>query len=698
MTRLVRVEEAAPGIVRLVLDNPPQNMLTAPVRAALDQALSDALAARGTRAVLIAGAGHGFSMGVPPNERDIPDHTPTMATICARLDGARVPVVAALNGMVMGAGCELALAAHYRVALRGAHLGLPDVAIGLPPSAGTTQRLPRLAAPDVGLQMMMTGQPLPAPKAQRLGLVDVVVDEDLGGAALRLAQGVLEERAGPRPAPGRPLPDFAALHEAIARRRETLDPDSPVIAHARILDCVEAAALLPYEAALTYEAAAFEDCLDTVPARALRHVTQAERDARHQLAIWQGTAPPLGQVGLWGWEPDAAMLALEGLYAGLTLRMAAPDSDALSGGVAQVDATLSAACEAEQMDEATRAALWSRLSGATGTGGLADCALVIMADTGPWPARRPAAQALAAVLPQGAVLAATGPVPGPAALAEAAQERGGDTLWLHLPGLVPDAQLAEVLVTPATTPQALASLGVLSHRLGRVPLVAQGESPLLAVVMAGLEVADALVEDGTSPYAVDEAMRAWGFGQGLYQMADRLGLEGVLALRGQLPGGADPLSRPILVAGQMLAEGRPGRAGGRGYYLYSDTTPEGQPDPALQPLLEAAREVLGKDPRPAGADTIRARVLAGMAQAGAGLIRRGVVRRADEIDLGLIHGAGLARWRGGPMCAADEVDLLALRRTLLDMAERPGGDAIWTPDPLIVELIKSGRRFGDLGA
>ena len=689
MSDLVAVEEPAPGIRRLVFGNGPANTMTPALLAALDTGLAGALVANGIRAVLIsARGGRVFSMGLSPTGAGGAEDAALLRAICARIDGARVPVVAQVGGMALGGGCELALAAHYRVALFTAEFGLPDIAIGLPPAAGTTQRLPRLIQPDAALDLLLSGRPAGAALAKRLGLVDAVVDGDLDAAGLRFALGLIELRAGPRPATARPLPRFEGVHAAVAARRAALPTAGPVEAPARVLDCVEAAAMLPYAAALDYEAAAFEDCRDSAAVRALRHVALGEAAARRRAAGWSQAARPAETVGVWGWGATAAGLAASLLTAGRAVRLAAPDEGTLAEAMARVEAMLSTA------DATGRDACRSRLSGSTGTAGLASCGVLIEAGAGPWSEREAGFAALAGIAAPDAVLAGTGALVTPAGLS-ACGHRPEGTIWLNLPDLVPEARLAELVCTPRTSEATVATLCSLVQSIQRIALVATGESPILTVLIGALEAADALVEEGASPYAVDRVLRDWGLGHGPYEIADRLGLQTLLALRAGLPGGADPEARPILVAGQLVAEGRGGQAAGRGYYAYDAPGAGGRPDPALDAVLAEGRSVLGRVPRAIADEEIRAQVLAGMAQAGAGLLRRGVVRRAVEIDLALVHGARLARWRGGPMRAADEHGLLWLRRTLRTMADRPGGAAIWTPDALIGDLIKTGLQFCD---
>jgi len=699
MARLVTVEQPDPGIWRLVLGAPPDNVMNAAMRAALDSALAEALAAPGARAILIAGRGSGrFSAGDPSGGDDGADAAPGLGALCGRIDAAGLPVVAVLGGDATGAGCELALAAHYRVAARQARLWLDGVAVGLPPGGGSTQRLVRLTAPEAALDLLVGGQPLDAARAERLGLVDAVADGDPEAAGLRFVRQLLERRGGARPAQVRPLPAFDRLHAEVARRRAALGRDDPDRAPALILDCVEAAALLPEEAALALEAAAREDCAGGPVHRALAALVAAERQAEAAAKDWVRAAPRTsaspGTVGLWGWRSEAATLAARFLAAGIPVRMAAPDEAALTDGIGEADVVLTAAQVGGTLDDAARDAAWGRFSGVTGPAALQGCDAIVEAGAGAWAERAQVFPALAAAAKAGALLASTGPLASPSAPGASAG-RAADTLWLHLPDLVPGASLAELVCNPETSEATLAGFGALSRRIGRLPLRAEGESPVLSVFLGGLEAADALVEDGAAPYEVDAAMRGWGFAEGPYQMADRLGLRNVLALRARLTDGADPEARPILLAGQLLEAGRTGREAGRGYYRYS---PEGggpDPDPDLAAQVAAVRDTLGKCPADIPPAQIQARILAGMAQAGAGLLRRGVVGRAAEIDLAVVHGMRLARWRGGPMRAADEAGLLALRRTLLDLAARQGGAAIWTPDPLIGDLIKTGGHFGD---
>ncbi|NDK36343.1 enoyl-CoA hydratase/isomerase family protein [Rhodovulum sulfidophilum] len=689
MAPLLAVEHPAPGVVRLVLDAPPDNALTAPLRDALDAGLTAALAAGSTRAVMIAARGTVFSAGASPAPSGM---AAPLGAICGRIDAAEVPVVALLPGPATGPGCELALACHYRVATRTAALCLPDIALGLPPQAGTTSRLPRLTDPVTALEMMLSARPLGASHARQAGLLDALVDGDLDTAGLRFVLGLLVEGAGPRPAPSRPMPEFRALQALLQRLRAGPGPDGAVRARRAVLDCVEAAAMMPAEAALAFEEAAVEDCRDSAVHRALCHLAEAEQALTARARDWAEAAPAPRRVGIWGWGPQAAALGAALLTAGPSVRLGAPDAATLGRGLVEIEALLDAARLTAGWDEATRVRYRARLSAGPGPSALTGCDAVIEAGSGTMSERQARFPDLARVAAPGAVLAATGGLASPSALGAPAG-READTVWFHLPEAVPGCRLAEVIRSPRTGPRPVAVFGALARRLERLVLVAERESPSLVLLLGALDAADAMVEAGAAPAAVDAAMEAWGMALGPYRMADRLGLSQLLALRRRQPGGDDPELRPVLILGQLVREGREGYLAGRGYYRYGAGGAAG-PDPQVAEIVAAAREVLAVGAlRDFAEAEIQARVLAGMVQAGAALLRRGGVSSAAELDLAAVHGLGVARWRGGPMRAADEAGLLSVRKTLRALAaERPRG-GIWDLDPLLAETIKNGREL-----
>ncbi|WP_281984216.1 enoyl-CoA hydratase/isomerase family protein [Thalassorhabdomicrobium marinisediminis] len=302
MTRLVRFR-VLDGIAVATLDAPPVNALSAELRAALWEVMNRIDTNADISAVVLMAAGPMFSAGADIREFGAPLREPSLPQLCDRIEGCDKPVVVAVQGQALGGGAELMLAGHYRLATPDARIGLPEVALGLIPGAGGTQRLPRLIGAERAMQMMMSGNAVDAASAQRAGLIDGVVTGDLGSGAIAFAQSLVEKGQGPRRARDRRdrLADGQAHQAAVDAARRALQAN-PLHAPQRVVDCVEAAALLPFDTALAFEADAFERCMAHPQSIALRHVFLAERKIDNALLQKKGTTflpvEPMGKAAV----------------------------------------------------------------------------------------------------------------------------------------------------------------------------------------------------------------------------------------------------------------------------------------------------------------------------------------------------------------------------------------------------------------
>lgn len=275
------------------LASPPVNALGAAMRAQLWDIFQRITADQRIRSVVMLATGRVFSAGEDIRELGKPDTGPTLSQVCNLIEGMKVPVVVGLQGAALAGGAELAMAAHYRIALNDAVIGLPEVTLGLVPGAGGTQRLPRLVGAKHALNMILGGRSITADTAMRIGLLDGVVEDDLAFDAMALVRRINT----PRPTYARrdKLADGIAYLDEIAARRKTVAA-SGRFASQRALDCIEAALLLPFHTGLTFEADAFARCLAHPQSQALRHVFLAERSISRDLLVrgdqgWQIVDP-----------------------------------------------------------------------------------------------------------------------------------------------------------------------------------------------------------------------------------------------------------------------------------------------------------------------------------------------------------------------------------------------------------------------
>ncbi len=271
------------GIAVVVLAAPPLNALEQPVRAQLIDLL-DALQARDdVGAICMTGEGVAFSAGLDLSDPAEKETRPTMRELCAAVENCRVPVVVGLRGAVMGRGVALALAAHHRLAEQKTTLALPEVSIGQIPSGGTTQRLARLAGADGAMSLMLGGRPVSASAAMERRIIDGIVSSNVQAAAYEMCKRLIEEGASPRKTSELRdgFADGIGYMQAIGTRRQELGKN--LVAPVRIIDCVEAAAVLPFEVGCDYEEERLLECRKNPQAAALRHIFLAERQTNSKL-------------------------------------------------------------------------------------------------------------------------------------------------------------------------------------------------------------------------------------------------------------------------------------------------------------------------------------------------------------------------------------------------------------------------------
>lgn len=659
--------EVEDGIAVLSIDNPPVNALAAQVRIGLAAGLEQALADRDVHAIVIRGEGRTFSAGADISEFGKPTVEPSLPELCNMIEASPKPTVAALHGTALGGGFEVALSAHYRVADRGAKFGLPEVTLGILPGAGGTQRAPRLGGVDLALELMLSGKPMAASAPQAAVFFDAIIDDDLRQAAVRFARDLVDNGAPVRPTrdANAGFIDAVSYQRAIAARRGEVS-QSPEMAPREILRCVEAAELLPFEQGLVFERAAFEQCLISDQSKALRHVFFGERRAAKFQELDDATlAAPrdMRKIGVVGSGRLASAVATACLAADLNVVVV--EQGDLGHEGANDFATLS---DVDMVVDATADDLQTKLS--------------VFAK-------------LSDVVKEGTILATTTSLIDVNKIAESTNVPG-DVLGLHFILPAESNRMVEVVVGTKTLADVVATGVVFVKNLNKIPVRVQACDGFIATQMltAYRTAADFMLEEGATPYIIDEAMQAYGMVVGPYEMLDAEGLEISWARRKRLAASRDQNDRYVAIGDILCEANRLGRQAKEGYYSYRDGSLKPQHDPKVIALIRAERERKGITPRGFRAAEIQLRCVAAMANEGARLLRRGVAARPSDIDVVMIHCCGFPRWRGGPMMAADLMGLLDMRRYLEDFARENAG--FWTPDPVFRQLVKNGQNFSDL--
>ena len=687
------------GILVLTIDNPPVNALSADVRRGLADAIQAAQDDASVRAVLLVGAGRNFIAGADIREFGKPPQPPALPDVCNAIEASAKPVVAALHGAALGGGLEIALAAHYRIALPGARLGLPEVNLGLLPGAGGTQRAPRLAGAAAALDLMLSGRHASAEEALSLGLVDRLDSgADALAAGLAYARELLAQGAAPRRTRDATaaLADRAAAQAAIDAARAQVEARARgLFSPAKIIDAVQAALDQPFDAGLRTERALFLQCLDSPQRAGLVHAFFAERETAKAPETRAAQPRPLERLGVVGGGTMGAGIAVAMLDAGLPVVMVEQDDAALARGRARVEQVYDLLIKKGRLDASGKAERMARYRGATSYDALADADLIVEAVFEDMDVKTAVFAALDRVAKPGAVLASNTSYLDIDRIA-AATRRPADVLGLHFFSPANIMKLLEVVVGGRSAPDTVATGFELARRLRKVPVRAGVCDGFIAnrILAVHRQAAELMMEDGASPYQIDDAVRAFGYPMGPYQMTDLAGGDIGWATRKRRAATRDPQLRYVQIADRLCERGWFGQKTGRGFYLYPDGARTGTPDPEVLAIIDAERQRAGITPRAFDQEEIQRRYLAAMINEAANVVREGIALRPLDVDVAFLYGYGFPRHRGGPMHYADQV---GLPRILADIREfAPQDPHFWKPAPLLVELAESGRTFASL--
>ncbi|AVS86142.1 3-hydroxyacyl-CoA dehydrogenase [Paracidovorax avenae] len=679
------------------IDNPPVNALGAAVRQGLMAAIGEAESRADVQAVLIVGEGKAFIAGADIREFGKPPVEPSLPQVCQRIESCGKRVVAAIHGAALGGGLEVALAAHYRVALPAAQLGLPEVNLGLLPGAGGTQRAPRLMGVKPAAEMMLSGKSLNAKAALAAGLVDRLVDgSDAVAAGLACVQELQAAQAPLRRTRDVAIADkAAALAELDALAADTAKKSRGLFSPQKIVECVRNAVELPFDEGMQRERAAFMECIASPQRAGLIHAFFAEREVA-KVPEAQAAAPrPVASIAVIGGGTMGAGITVSALDAGLPVTMIERDDASLARGRAHVEKVYDGLVAKGRMTADAKAAVMARYTGSTRYEDIAAADLVIEAVFEDLEVKKAVFRELDRVCKRGAVLATNTSYLDIDAIA-AATQRPQDVIGLHFFSPANIMKLLEIVVPAKVSADVVATAFALARTMKKVPVragVCDGfiGNRILAVYK---QAADYLMEDGASPYEIDAAVRGFGYPMGPFQVTDLAGGDIGWATRKRRAATRDPKARYVEIADRICERGWFGQKTGRGFYLYPEGARTGQPDPEVLAIVDAERAKKGIVPRSFTPQEIMRRYMAAMVNEGAKVVEEGIALRPLDVDVTFLSGYGFPRFRGGPMHYADTV---GLPKILADIREFAQEDPLfWKPAPLLEKLVAEGRDFGSL--
>lgn len=684
------VQEGSIGLIRI--DNRPVNAISPRVVAALEESFAEFEGRGSLDALVIYCAGRTFVAGADIAWFESSDFNPQAYNrLLARIEASERPVIAALHGTVLGAGLELAMACHWRVAERATRLGLPEVKLGLLPGSLGTQRLPRLAGAGTALDMMLSGAMVAATKALRDGLIDEVCEGEARAAGKACAQRLVESRAALRrtsalAAPSPPADGFARYFTEAGGK-----PQYP--ARAAIVRCVEAAVERTFAEGEQVEAREFAALLGSTASKCLRHLFFAEREAARIPDLSESSAlRAIGKVGIVGAGTMGGGIAMNFANANIPTVLLDTTEAALQRGLDLIRKNYAASAAKGKLTAEQVEQRMGLLTGALDYTALADCDLIIEAVFEDLELKMQVCAQIGRVAKPAAIIATNTSTLDVNLLARAAG-RPERVLGMHFFSPANVMRLLEVVRADDTAPEVLATVMRLAKAIGKTAVVSGVCFGFIGnrMLEVYLRESEFLLMEGADPKQVDAAAESLGMAMGPCRMLDMAGVDvGAKvvierAKAGELP--ADPGYRAVVR--KLFELGRYGQKTGAGHYRYDGRTPI--PDPEFSAVARALGESHGIARRDdITGEEIVERLFYPLINEGLRILDEGIAYRPGDIDVVWTAGYGFPDHRGGPMFMAEQIGLAKIAERLRHYADLRG-DAFgyWTPSSLLTRLVET---------
>ncbi len=664
-------------MVVLSLNRAPRNVLTAKICRDLEAHLTDALADDTVRGIVISGQGEAFSTGMDLDEFAHVGRPGNVYDIGQCLDGAKKPVVAAIHGAALGAGLELALCTHARVAKRDTKIGMPDIAVGLIPGGGATQRLPRVIGAQASLELLLSGRIVPVTDRAVSGLMDRIVNDDPEKAALVLAD-LLAKGHGFSHIKDRDrgLSDPGVFQRSVAEVHDLMqDPSRP---EADIVACVEAAQLLPFDQGLNFEAVRFRERAASPASLLARHAFAAKAKAANLPPALASSALPVDKVVVLGRSSEVADLAAMTLWLGHRVWI---ESGTQAMGEALAELTLKRLQRSDLPSDDDPA---ERLTvGASGSE-MEEADLIF--DTGELTPDPPVA------LKEGGVWLLTSPV---IAAGERAEEVSAQGRTLRLRRLLRNAHLVELSAPPGTRNATVSTAHKALSAAGQsVIMTADEPGGLVGALFSVLcRATMVMLAAGQSPGRVERAARRLGLHQGPLQMMDVHGAGRSLDLMRRVFEHRDASLSPLRLLSDRIADAtQDGAAKAARVHVFHVAAGQSfSRDPDLSPWIGEWRGDYPDRSLVWPDVPLEQAFHAALIKEAARLRSAKVIQRMSDIDLAAEKGLFMDPKQGGPLIQADMQGLLGFVKIMKALA--PVDACLWQPDPHVLDMVKNGKRF-----
>ncbi len=713
-----RIEKRPDGVAVVLMDVPgqSQNTLNAKFAPEFVRLLDELEGDTSLKAAVLGSAKKDFIAGADIKMLEAASTAREAAEISRvaqknmdRLAGLRIPVVAAIHGVALGGGLEVALACHGRVASDSPRtkLGLPECQLGVLPGAGGTQRLPRLIDIQTALDMLLTGKQLRAAKAKKVGLVDEVVRESiLLEVAIERALALAEARAkgGAKKTSLRDLldPDELqewALTENPLGRKVVFDQARKALlkktrgnypAQEKILDVVKRGLEDGAEAGYAAEAEAFGELVVSPQAAQLMSIFFATTEMKKDSGVDdpEVEARPVDRVAMLGAGLMGAGIAYVTAHkAGLPVRLKDRDAKGVAHGLRYVREILDKSVKRRRMTKIERDLVMAKVSGATDYDAFGAIPLVIEAVFEDLDLKHRVLKDVEASGPADVIFASnTSSIPITKIAAGSAHPE--TVIGMHYFSPVEKMPLLEIIVTEHTADWVTATCVEVGKKQGKTVIVVNDGVGFYTSRILGPMMNEAayILNEGVKVEAIDRALVDWGFPVGPITLLDEVGIDVAEKVGHIVHGHFGDRMKPPPGFEKLVADNRHGRKNKRGFYLYEGGK-KGKKE-----VDASVYQVLGLTPdKELGAEEIAQRCALAFVNEACLCFGEGILRSARDGDIGAIFGLGFPPFRGGPFRYVDTVGAKEIVRRMQRFRDRLGNR--FAPAPVLLHMAETGQTF-----
>jgi len=676
----------------ITLNNPPVNGMGHVTRTAAVKGIQQALADDAVKAIVITGAGKAFSGGADIKEFNTPKalQEPSLHTLIATAESATKPVVAAIHSVCMGGGLELSLGCHYRVALPGAQIALPEVKLGLLPGAGGTQRLPRVLGLEPALNMIVSGNPVLSEKLPALFDEIFAADADIVQSAVAFAEKIADVR--PLPKVRDRKVDYPN-HEAFLQfsRNTVKAMAGPFPAPLECVETVAASVTMKFEDGMKFERERFLHLIQTTESKALRHAFFSERTASKVPDVPADTpVRSIKSAAVIGAGMMGGGIAMNFLNAGIPVKLLETKQEALDKGIATIRKNYESSLKKGKLTQEKLDQRMGLLSSTLSYDEIGQADIVVEAVFEEMGVKEAVFRKLDEVMKPGAILATNTSTLDVDKIA-AFTKRPQDVIGTHFFSPANVMKLLEIVRGKETGKDVLATALALSKKLKKTGVVSGVCDGFIGnrMIEQYSRQAGFLLEEGALPEQVDKAAEKFGFAMGPFRMGDLAGNDIGWAIRKRRY-----VEKPEVTyskTADLLCEmGRYGQKTGGGWYDYKAGDRKAYPNEQVNAMIVQHSADLGITRRKISDEEIVERLVYSLVNEGALILEEGIALRASDIDMVYLTGYGFPLYRGGPMFYADTVGLPNVLAAINKYAKGHQGQA-WEPAPLLLKLAAEGK-------